>query len=432
ASVAIATAAILAHLRAFRSKPDGREYLWIALSATLWSTAIVVHNRWMTQLAIPAAMEIAGWLWWRERRAAAKAARAVVFALAALVPFIAAELPYYLTILGGRYLGIETTFRTYIQTLFRSVLLGAGHVGMPAGEVTWNGWTIPYVLLLTSGPLALLALGAGAVRGLRERTAGDALLLFWILSALWVPIVTIMRPRYASIGLPAAAVVAGRGLEWIWIWSRSESARTAPRRVVGPVFVTLAVAVGLWRDAWLVQDNRQGYVEAMAWLDGVGGKSIMLQPPIGVALRGRRHLDEEPSYGPEDLRERCRAEGYCYWVDEVYAEIVRDFNHLVASMIPADHPAQAALRRMDRLFAMIDDLRERAPAHATPNPAARSTMLLVETGVSLWRDLRFQDEIAPKVDQVRVYDLREYFDAIDRGELIPRWAAMPREAAPEG
>ncbi|MBZ0252303.1 MAG: glycosyltransferase family 39 protein [Candidatus Methylomirabilis sp.] len=221
---------LYAQVRAFQAK-DAREQLWMIGAGLAWGAAVLTHSRILIQVAIPVFVEVGAWLLWRERRWPEKAARAVAFGLAFLIPLLAMELPYYFSVLIANAWDFPVTWRTYLQVLARHVMIGAAAVSMPEGAgPTWNALLFPYAFWLASGPVFMLAAIGGAAVALRRRALGDGMLLVWIAVPLAVALGAIPRPRYISIALPAFAILAAVGVDWLWEWAGRNDAAPGSRR----------------------------------------------------------------------------------------------------------------------------------------------------------------------------------------------------------
>lgn len=400
---------LYAQVRAFQAK-DAREQLWMIGAGLAWGAAVLTHSRILIQVAIPVFIEVGAWFLWKERRWPEKVARAVVFGLSVLAPLLAMELPYYLSVLVANAWDFPVTWRTYLQVLVRHVMIGAAAVAMPEGAgPTWNALLFPYAFWLASGPVFVLAALGGMAVALRRRSLGDGMLLVWIAVPLAVALGAIPRPRYISIALPAFAILAAVGVDWLWEWASRVDAAPGWRRRLPANLVALAMLAGLWRAAWVIDANRDGYREAMAWLDSQGARHILFQPPIGVAYRGDMALDREPEYGPEEVRRLYEEEGYRYWVDDIYAETFRDLLESARPFV-TDPGVLEKVARLDGLYALIDDLRKMRPVHTVPNPFATNPLVEMEMGSSLRRELEFVREVAPKHAEIRIYDLKAYFE----------------------
>ncbi|MCA9773636.1 MAG: glycosyltransferase family 39 protein [Myxococcales bacterium] len=424
-SILLAALGVWCHVASYQARSE-RQHLWVFGAGFFWGSCVLMQSRWLTALALPALMEVVPWVGSRKRSFQEYASRALMLAFATFLPLVLMELVFYGAILVCRHFGIDAAFRTYTEMLIAHLIIAFARVGMPSGKESLNQWMLPYAFWIASGPLFILAFLGGVVKGLKDRTWPYAPLAFWILWTAVPPLLVIIRPRYVSLTFPAMEALAGVGLAWLWTWASAREALPAWRRHAAVAFVAIAAVVGLWRNAEVLRDNRQGYVAAMHWLDEQGARHLMFQPPMGVALRGKMALDIEPDYQPEALWGFVKDDGVRYWIDDIYAEYIRAFTQYAMGWVPAEFvDMHETFRGVMRLFAFVDDLREQKPVFSAPNPFATSPLVILEMGVSLRDDLKFLHDVAPKHATVDVYDLKAYLDGIDRGEIVPRWRSIP-------
>lgn len=194
-------------------------------------------------------------------------------------------------------------------------------------------------------------------------------------------------PRFLGVILPAAAILAGYGL--CWLWSRGKTTKW-PRAVAAVlVIAALLEGVGGWSQSYATS----GTGDAVHWLTDRGATRILsAQRPSAQFYAGASALVRDPGPTLEDLS-RQHKDGFQYiLVDD-----------------------QAFLFEFTPLADIARDIeRSVAPAYAVRDYAKDSPMLYLEHAEWLRRSGTEMKALWSRVRQergqssIRVYDVGQY------------------------
>jgi hypothetical protein len=392
---------------ASRPTSSERQGLRLSLAGFVCGIAFTVHDRFLYLLLVVFCSEAVESILERNP-VGSRLRRLAVITVAFSIPPLLCEFPYYLGMVVLRHFQQVLPFRTYFEELFTHHIFNFLDVFSfslvdvnrypalrEAGSHLYNFLTYPYLFWKLDGPVFCTMVLCGLGVSLAQRRYEDRLLALW----LFVPCVLfslglVTSVRYALVFMPAATVLAARSIS---LCSRVFSADTRKGGLLrrsSAVVGLLAVAASGWYASRDVRAMRCAYDEPVAFLRGHGIKHISSQYPVTRAYLGVSSVKEPPS-SLEELKADYE-EGYRYYLVDY-----RKF------FMKPPSPHEAAGKVIEQVESSIE------PVFTYEHPCYRLPCFLFEVNVFFRLTLKLVREAeAMGVDQIRIYDLRDYFEKV--------------------
>ncbi len=401
--------ALLFYVNDRTSQPD-RKWFSLILSGFFMGISFVVHYRIVTYMVALAALELPFWLRWRKEALLYALKRAAVLLGFFSLPLLLTELPYYLVMLAVHMvLKTALPFQTYFEQLIGQALyLVLAYRDAPATGIRLENFlTYPYLIWKMEGPALALALLPAALVILRYRKRED-----WILTALIVvPYVMCAlfnpRARYLSGFLPFIGLMIGAAVQRLLEKGRSAELRWPRPAAAAAVALLLGFGALYSYRAALPKTSYAHAIDFIRSHQEGPPKHLASLPVVSQVFCGVRNVPSEWPSSIEELR-AYYDQGYRYFM----MDFVKDVIDLVMGMLnlPAKGPKfEKYKQRMD----VMNRVEERTtPVFTCHNIHLDKIYNLFEVNQHFSQTLLYFREIQnnPKVQVIRVYDLKDFFE----------------------
>lgn len=396
--------AVYFYYRSRTTERSGRSLRCVAMAGLMCGLAFTVHDRMLYVFLVLLLNE---GIDWARRREAAGLRLKRVFLLASLffLPLACFEFPYYLGMIILRHFGKVLPFRTYFEELlthhlfnfldafaFAFVDFSQFPEAREAGSRLCNFLTYPYLFLKFDGVVFCLLFLAGAAAALIQKRYEDRLLLVWLV----VPFVLFSlgvaaSVRYALVFMPAATLIAGRSLWLLQAGTNKAGIAGRPARLALGSALVVALLLSGSHASREIRAMRCAYDKPAAFLQEHGTKHISMQFPVSKAYLGARNVKEPPD--TEEQLEELYREGFRYFLIDYRKFFVRP---------PFDRTGKGLI---------IQDIESTIePVFSFVHPCYTAPCYIFELNVFFRLTLKMVREARRLgVDQVRIYDLQEYF-----------------------
>ena len=365
----------------------------LALCGLMLGIGFTVHNRCIVIFGLIFLLEL---LLFRRPGGIArpvKQMRLFLLTTCFLLPSFLWESLYHLVFIIFRRLEFPMTTPTFLEQVlygfWHSLLWGYVSENLrPAGFLTF-----PYLYQHTNGILALLLLVVGLYIAFRRRSHADRMLGAWFVFPFVLYSVTNAGlTRFFSLILPPAAIlsaaaffpVPGSKGGGVSLWTRR----------VQPAVLILLVITGVVYSWTRVLPPASGYAKAMAFLkEQDTTRQFATGMPLCQVYVGVENVKRPPE-SLEELEALYR-EGFRYYVI--------DYNYIIYTYYQKNR-----VEVMDQITKRLD------PVSSTQNDFIGRPQNSFEGNLYFWKTLAMMKKgREQKMDQIRIFDLDEFFDSED-------------------
>ena len=327
----------------------------------------------------------------------------LMLSFGAVVPICLTEIPYYLlTLLVHLFFKTTLPFPTYFEQLIGQFFVSI-YTNLHSTQQDFsvaNLLTYPFLLWKLEGPLWPLVLTVSVLVCLRRRKPSDQ----WAAFFFFVPFLlcTFLQPRarYACSFLAFGAVMMGSVLA-----APDRRPFGSPRRGNLLLLALLLPVLAMSSlHAFRAGNSRLSYRHAMDFILSQGSaKHLATYSLLSQVYVGVKNVPDPWPQSEEALR-GLYEQGYRF----IVIDLLKDVADLFLSPFNVEnHPGYR-----DRLALLnrIEDSRE--PVYTVENLHVSPIQNIFEVNHNFWKTLsyyRTTQEI-PRIRQIRVFDLREFFD----------------------
>jgi len=369
----------------------------LVLCGLFLGVGFTVHNRCMMLAGLICLLDLV--FLWRDSSLTrqSKTIRIALFLTCFLLPSCIWEGFYHVVLLVFKRLQIVMTTPTYLE----QVLYGFWH-SLLWGYISENfrlaGFLVfPYLYLYMNGIVASLLLLAGLYAAVRRRSLADQILGVWFLVPLVLYSLTNAGlTRFFSLILAPAAVLSSAALFSVSGRNGVSHRRSRKGNLVRAVALLLLILSGCYCAWTRILPPGSGYARSMDFLLKAGDPRIVA---TGVPLCQVYMGVDKVTKPPESMQEleRLYKDGFRYYVID-YTRIIYTYYQMDRVRV-LDHVASG----LEPVFSVSNEF------ILEPQNAFEGNLYFWKTMATLRKGKQEQ------VDRIRIYDLKEYFEASVQG-----------------